>query len=69
MARQTWLRPQTRAVRVSAAVAKRLMDVLHDDGEAISSHERQRRVAEFSLDVTLARFTDVYDMLLTRLCP
>ena len=63
-----WLIPQTPADQVPAVMASRALDVLQDEGGSISSHARQRCVAEFSLRVTLARFTEVYDVLLTRVC-
>lgn len=61
-----WLIPQTPPDQVPALMASRALEVLQDESGSISSHARQRCVAEFSLHVTLARFTEVYDLLLKR---
>ena len=59
-----WLIPQFSGDEMPAAVAKRVLDVLHGSGEAMSARARDRCVREFSRDATLARFVNTYEGLL-----
>ena len=58
-----WLVPQMPLDQISIVMAARVLSVLSDDSGEMSFHARRRCVAEYSLEVTLIRFIDVYDTL------
>jgi glycosyltransferase involved in cell wall biosynthesis len=59
-----WLVPQTADTDVPGVVADRVLRVLGDEGATFAARARHRAVVEFSAEVALARFIDVYDSLI-----
>lgn len=59
-----WLVPQEPSAEVTGLLASRVKNILSGSGEAMSSRARHRCVAEFSSEISLARFVHLYETLL-----
>lgn len=59
-----WLVRQDSESQVESCLADRAVEVLRGDGSAMGSRGRERCETNFSSEVALRRFTDVYDDLL-----
>lgn len=59
-----WLVPQASGANLPTVVAERTLSIIAGDGASFSSRCREVVVAEFSTDISLRRFTAVYDELL-----
>lgn len=61
-----WLVPQEEEKELPIAFARRVFDILDGEGASMSIQGRARAMEEFSADVTLKRFMDMYESELRR---
>lgn len=59
-----WLVPQDNEPDLACRFAKTVLQVIQGEGGSMSQCARARVLSEFSLEVTLSRFTNTYESLL-----